>query len=173
VGVELDSDPEVMRYLTGRPSTRDEVEAQHARRLAAAKKVDGLGYWVGLVDDEFVGWWMLQPAHGPDEPDDRPSPISAIGCSLATGARGSRRRARRSCALRVRRRRPRQDHRPDVGCRRRLAGRDGPDRPHVRAHLPTSMSGPVEGREEGEVEFELTREEWNRRRGKIGRADPG
>jgi RimJ/RimL family protein N-acetyltransferase len=39
--------------------------------------------------------------------------------------------------------------------------------------LPTSMSGPVEGLEEGEVEYELTREEWNRRRGKIGRADPG
>jgi hypothetical protein len=32
--------------------------------------VDGLGFWVGLVDDEFVGWWILQPAHGPDQPDD-------------------------------------------------------------------------------------------------------
>ena len=47
--VKLDSDPEVMRYLSGRASTRQEVEAGHARRLAAAQKVDGLGFWVGLL----------------------------------------------------------------------------------------------------------------------------
>ena len=68
--VELDSDPEVMRYLSGRASTREEVGADHVRRMASARKVDGLGFWVGLVDDEFVGWWTLQPAHGPDQPDD-------------------------------------------------------------------------------------------------------
>src|SRR5262245_49896755 len=68
--VELDSDPKVMRHLTGRASTREEVEIDHARRMATAQKVDGLGFWVGLVDDEFVGWWILQPAHGPDQPDD-------------------------------------------------------------------------------------------------------
>ena len=22
------------------------------------------------IDDVFVGWWTLQPAHGPDQPDD-------------------------------------------------------------------------------------------------------
>jgi RimJ/RimL family protein N-acetyltransferase len=68
--VELDSDPEVMRYLSGRASNREEVVASHARRMAAAQTVDRLGFWVGLVDDEFVGWWILQPAHGPDQPDD-------------------------------------------------------------------------------------------------------
>jgi hypothetical protein len=40
--VELDSDPEVMRYLSGRAGTREEVEAGHARRMAATQKVDGL-----------------------------------------------------------------------------------------------------------------------------------
>ena len=68
--LELDSDPEVMRFLSGRVSRREEVEAGHRRRIAAAEKVDGLGFWVGLVDDDFVGWWTLQPAHGPDQPDD-------------------------------------------------------------------------------------------------------
>src|SRR6266508_2746239 len=67
---ELDADVEVMRCLSGRASTREEVVASHARRMAAAHKVDGLGFWVGLVDEEFVGWWILQPAHGPDQPDD-------------------------------------------------------------------------------------------------------
>ena len=69
--VRLDSDPEVMRFLGGRALTREEVDADHARRMAVAHKVDGLGFWVGLVDHEFVGWWTLQPAHGPDQPDDR------------------------------------------------------------------------------------------------------
>ena len=94
--VELDSDPEVMRYLSGRPSTRAEVKAAHARRMAAAQKVDGLGFWVGLVDDEFVGWWILQPAHGPDQPDDPGWPISATGCFVVIGARGLRRKGRGS-----------------------------------------------------------------------------
>ena len=58
--IELDSDPEVMRYLTGRASSRDEVEVAHRRRLAAATKVDGLGFWVGFDGDDFVGWWILQ-----------------------------------------------------------------------------------------------------------------
>jgi hypothetical protein len=45
--VELDSAPEVMRYLSGRASTREEAEAGHPRRMAAAQKVDRLGFWVG------------------------------------------------------------------------------------------------------------------------------
>jgi hypothetical protein len=60
-----------MRYLSGRSCTREEVEASHARRMAAAQKVEGLGFWVGLVDDGFAGWWTLQPAHGPDQPNDQ------------------------------------------------------------------------------------------------------
>lgn len=54
--VDLDSDPEVMRYLTGRPSTRREVEAVLGDRLdcrrIAAERVSGL----------FVGWFDLVPA---------------------------------------------------------------------------------------------------------------
>ena len=60
--VELDSDPEVMRYLTGDGRTRAQVEKAHGLRLATAQAVAGLGFWVGFVDDEFVGWWLLQPA---------------------------------------------------------------------------------------------------------------
>jgi RimJ/RimL family protein N-acetyltransferase len=66
--IELDSDPEVMRYLTGRALSPDEVEQAHRRRLAAADEVAGLGFWAGFADDEFVGWWILQPPHGPDQP---------------------------------------------------------------------------------------------------------
>ena len=66
--IELDSDPEVMRYITGRALSRDEVEQAHRRRLAAADEVPGLGFWAGFADDDFVGWWILRPPSGPDQP---------------------------------------------------------------------------------------------------------
>ena len=66
--IELDSDPEVMRYITGRALSPDEVEQAHRRRLAAADEVPGLGFWAGFADDEFIGWWILQPPNGPDQP---------------------------------------------------------------------------------------------------------
>ncbi|MCK2238932.1 MULTISPECIES: GNAT family N-acetyltransferase [unclassified Crossiella] len=66
--IELDADPEVMRYLGGAAS-RAVVEQSHRRRLAAARKVPGLGFWVGFAEDGFVGWWILQPPHGPDQPE--------------------------------------------------------------------------------------------------------
>ncbi|MEV4251325.1 GNAT family N-acetyltransferase [Streptosporangium canum] len=65
--VELDSDPEVMRYLDGRARTRAEVEAFHRRRLAVAGRVPGLGFWAGFVDGEFVGWWILEPPERADQ----------------------------------------------------------------------------------------------------------
>jgi RimJ/RimL family protein N-acetyltransferase len=64
--VALDADPEVMRYL-GPARTRAQVEAVHRERLAAAARVPGLGFWVGLVDGDFVGWWILEPPSRPDQ----------------------------------------------------------------------------------------------------------
>jgi RimJ/RimL family protein N-acetyltransferase len=70
--VELDSDPEVMRYLgSGTARSRDEVERYHRSRLAAAELVPGLGFWTGFENGQFVGWWILEPPeradHGPIE----------------------------------------------------------------------------------------------------------
>ena len=161
--VELDSDAEVMRYLGGRPSTRPEVEAAHARRLAAAQKVDGLGFWVGLVDDEFVGWWTLQPAHGPDQPND--PGVADLGYRLlqrhwrkGLASAGARELVRYGFDV--------------VGLDRIIAqtfsvnarSRGVMERiglTYVRTY-PTSSSEPVEGIEEGEVEYEMTREQWER-----------
>ncbi|MFD1052201.1 GNAT family N-acetyltransferase, partial [Kibdelosporangium lantanae] len=50
--VELDSDPEVMRYITGRASARDEVEEAHKRRLTTAREAPGMGLWIGFAGDE-------------------------------------------------------------------------------------------------------------------------
>lgn len=66
--VELDSDPEVMRYLgSGRARTREEVEQLHRGRLAVAACAPGLGFWAGFVEGDFVGWWILEPPERPDQ----------------------------------------------------------------------------------------------------------
>ena len=64
--VELDADPQVMRYLD-RPRQRAQVEHLHRRRLAVATQVPGLGFWAGLVDGSFVGWWILKPPQRADQ----------------------------------------------------------------------------------------------------------
>jgi RimJ/RimL family protein N-acetyltransferase len=162
--VELDSDPEVMRYLSGRASTREEIEAGHARRLAVAEKMDGLGFWVGLVDDEFVGCWTLQPAHGPDQPND--PDVADLGYRLL------RRHWRRGLASEGARKLVRYGF-DDVGLDRIIAqtmtvnvgSRTVMERiglTYVRTY-PTSTTAPLEGIEEGEVEYEMTREQWEHR----------
>ncbi|GAB2469199.1 GNAT family N-acetyltransferase [Jatrophihabitans fulvus] len=64
--IALDADPQVMRFLD-RPRTREQVVARHAERLAVAARTTGLGFWAGLRDDAFVGWWLLDEAERPDE----------------------------------------------------------------------------------------------------------
>ncbi|MBM2614584.1 GNAT family N-acetyltransferase [Actinoplanes sp. LDG1-06] len=49
--VELDADPEVLRYLWGRARSREEVIASHAERMALSGKVDGLGYWMAFASN--------------------------------------------------------------------------------------------------------------------------
>jgi RimJ/RimL family protein N-acetyltransferase len=54
--VDLDNDPEVMRYLTGRPSTRDEVE------LAVGENIGCRWIATDCSCGDFVGWFSLVPA---------------------------------------------------------------------------------------------------------------
>ena len=58
--VELDSDPEVMRFLLGRASTREESLAWMPRRTRPEADERGIGYWVGRdAAGTFLGWWCL------------------------------------------------------------------------------------------------------------------
>jgi RimJ/RimL family protein N-acetyltransferase len=161
---ELDSDPQVMRYLSGRASTRDEVEADHTRRMAAAQRLDGLGFWVGLVDDEFVGWWILQPAHGPDQPAD--PAVADLGFRLLP------RHWRKGLASEGAQALVRYGF-DEIGLNRIIAqtmtvnarSRAAIERiglTYVRS-FPTSSTAPIEGVDAGEVEYEITHEQWQRR----------
>jgi len=63
--VELDADPQVMRYISyGEPTSRTRYEQDYLPRfLAYYTSTPLLGYWIAetRVDDEFIGWFHLRP----------------------------------------------------------------------------------------------------------------
>jgi len=71
--VELDSDPDVMRFINGgRPTPRDEIENEVLPRfLDYYERFAGYGFWAAVEKstERFVGWFHLRPAEGahPDE----------------------------------------------------------------------------------------------------------
>jgi RimJ/RimL family protein N-acetyltransferase len=177
--VELDSDPEVLQYLSGRAHTRDEVVESHARRMAHARKVPGLGHWMAFGSDggargstrpateeagEFVGLMMLPPAHGPDQPDD-PS-VADLGYRLL------RRCWRQGLATEASRALLRHAF-DTVGIRRVIAQTmtvnaasrgvmTSAGLSYVRTYFP-GFDEPIAGAEQGEVEYELTVADWRAR----------
>jgi RimJ/RimL family protein N-acetyltransferase len=174
--IRLDSDPEVLRHITGRPRPRHEVVASHAKRIALADKVDGLGYWMAFGSDggrrdtsppeqedegDFIGLMMLPPAHGPDQPDD--PTVSDLGYRLV---RRYWRQGLASEASRVLLR-----HAFDAVGQTRViaqtmaanAGSRGVMEAigmrYVRTYFPP-WDDPLPGAELGEVEYEMTRQMW-------------
>jgi RimJ/RimL family protein N-acetyltransferase len=150
--VALSSDPEVMAYLTGGvPTPRDELE-RIVRKTAATR-------WTAFerATGRFVGWFDTSPTgHGEFELGYRLI-RSAWGCGLATeGAcvlidrTFSKLGAERIWAQTM-----------AVNCRsRRVMERCGLS--HVRTfHL--AWDDPIEGTEQGEVEYELSRNDWSRK----------
>jgi RimJ/RimL family protein N-acetyltransferase len=160
--VELDSDPEVHRYLTGRARTPDEVAAAHAERMELGRRVDGLGYWVAFgADDDFVGVLMLPPAHGPDQPDD--PAVADLGYRLRRrywrrGLAGEASRAllRHAFATVGLNRVIAQTMAVNAGSRGVMAA---VGLRYVRTYFPV-WDDPLPGSDQGEVEYEITRETW-------------
>jgi RimJ/RimL family protein N-acetyltransferase len=72
--VELDSDPEVMRFITGgRATPRGEVESEVLPAfLSYYERFDGYGFWAAIEKKSgaFIGWFHLRP--GPGAPIDEP-----------------------------------------------------------------------------------------------------
>ncbi len=63
--VELDADPQVMRYISyGEPTPRARYEQDYLPRfLAYYTSTPLVGYWIAetRADDEFIGWFHLRP----------------------------------------------------------------------------------------------------------------
>jgi RimJ/RimL family protein N-acetyltransferase len=164
--VELDSDPEVMRYLgNGKARTREQVEEYHRHRLAAAALVPGLGFWVGFVDERFVGWWLLE---APERADQGP-----VEGQAELGYRLLRRYWRKGLASEGARELIRH------GFEDLLLARIFAETMAVNAASRATMASvgmeyvrtfhldwddPVAGVEHGEVEYEITRGCWLARR---------
>ncbi|GAA3162819.1 GNAT family N-acetyltransferase [Planomonospora alba] len=158
--IELDSDPEVMRYL-GPARTREEVEVLHRRRLAVAGRVPGLGFWAGSVDGEFVGWWILEP---PERADQGPADGEA-----ELGYRLLRRHWRRGLAGEGARELIRHGF-ADLGLDRIFAETMAVNTASRATMAAAGMryvrtfhldwDDPLPGSELGEVEYAITRREW-------------
>ena len=177
--VELDSDPEVLRYISGRAHTRDEVVESHAERMTLGRKVPGVGYWMAFGTEggargsarpetedagELVGLMMLPPAHGPDQPDD--ASVADLGYRLlrrcwrqGLAAEGSRALLRHGFET--------------VGVRRVIAQTMAVNAAsrgvmtaagltYVRTYFP-EYDDPLPGSDKGEVEYEISQAAWRMR----------
>jgi len=64
---QLDTDPEVMRFILGRARTAGETDTFWGPRCAdTSADTAGLGWWVGFHDQTFIGWWDLSPGTAVD-----------------------------------------------------------------------------------------------------------
>ena len=157
--VELDSDPQVMRYITGgRATPREEIEREELPAF-----MSGSGFWAAVekATGDFIGWFHLRPrADGAaDEPElGYRLQRSAWGKGYAT--EGSRALIEKAFA--------------DLGAERVWAETMVV---HTASHRVMEKAGlkyvrtfhadwpyKIDGDEEGDVEYALTRAEWEERR---------
>lgn len=157
--VALDADPEVMRFL-GRPRSREEVVTRMPGRLSPSDDALGLGFWCGFEQPSgrFAGWWCLS-LEGPG--------LAEIGYRLHRHAWGRGLASEGAAAL--------VEHGfATVGLERIVAetmavnaGSRGVMRRLGMRHTGTEVrvwDEPLPGAGQGEVLYELTRQEWDRRR---------
>lgn len=158
---QLDSDPEVMRYLLGRARTPQEIDAFWSPRCAdTAPDSVGLGWWVGFDDDQFVGWWDL----GRSDPADlMPREEAEIGWRVLRSQWGRGLAPEGACALLA-------HGFATVGLGRVWAETMAVNTPSRRVmqkigmrHVHTEVrqwEDPLPGAELGEVTYEITAPAW-------------
>lgn len=157
--VVLDSDPAVMRFLTGRPTPRAEIEREVLPRILRDYGRGPAGRWAAVERStgQFVGWLALQP------PQDGTAAEVELGYRLVASVwgrgyatEGARALVRKGFA--------------DLGVQRvwaqtmavNIASRRVMEKAgltYVRTfHL--HFDDPLPGTEHGEVEYELRRVHW-------------
>jgi RimJ/RimL family protein N-acetyltransferase len=161
LAVELDADPEVMRFITGGVATsKEEIEKDYLPAwLSYYERFDGYGFWAAIErsSDEFLGWFHLRPPAkaAPDHPElGYRLRRSAWGRGLATeGARalidvafekyGAQRVNAETMAV-------------NVGSRRVM------EKSGLTLVRSFTQDWPyrIDGEEHGDVEYALTRKEW-------------
>lgn len=164
--VELDGDPEVMRFITGgRPTSRQEILARTLPRLLHVHPCIGTrGYWAAeeKTTGAFLGWFEFRPL------DDRSPAVVELGYRLNKAAWGHGYATEGSRAL-IRK------GFTDLGVERVTANtmtvNAGSRRVMEKAGLSfhRTFTGnwpdPIPGSEHGEVEYELTLTAWKQQLG--------
>jgi RimJ/RimL family protein N-acetyltransferase len=159
--VELDGDPEVMRYINGgRPTPREEIEHELLPAIFGQyERYAGFGFWAAVEKSSgrFVGWFHFRP--GQDAP---PGEVelgyrlrkSAWGKGYAT--EGSRALVEKGFAELGVQRVVASTMVVNVASRRVM---ENAGLKYVRTfHQP--WPDYIEGQEEGDVEYALLRSEW-------------
>ncbi|MDA3644764.1 GNAT family N-acetyltransferase [Saccharopolyspora indica] len=157
--VLLDSDPEVMRFLTGEPTPRAEIEEEVLPRILRDYDLGPAGRWAALERStgQFAGWLALQP------PEDGSVEEVELGYRLKTSVwgrgyatEGARALIRKGFAELGVQRVWAQTMAVNTASRRVL---EKAGLRHVRTfHL--HFDDPLPGTEHGEVEYELLRPDW-------------
>jgi RimJ/RimL family protein N-acetyltransferase len=73
--VDLDSDPEVMRWINGgRPTSREVLQEHLAWYIGYYARSPGYGFWAAIEKSsgDFVGWFHLRPQPDLDSSSDEP-----------------------------------------------------------------------------------------------------
>src|SRR6478752_5801867 len=72
--VNLDADPDVMRFVTGGlPTSREEIQNEFLPAfLSYYQRYEGYGFWAAIekATGEFLGWFHFRPLQG--SPHDEP-----------------------------------------------------------------------------------------------------
>jgi RimJ/RimL family protein N-acetyltransferase len=164
--VDLDADPEVMRYINGgRATPREEIEREELPAfLAYYARSDGYGFWAAVekATGDFIGWFHLRPRA--DEAADEPE----LGYRLRRSAWGKGYATEGSRALI-------EKAFIDLGAERvwaeTMVVNTASHRVMEKAGLKyvrtfhQDWPDEIEGEEEGDVEYALTRSEWEERQG--------
>ena len=161
--VELDADPDVMRFITGgRATPRDEIRDQILPAfLRYYDRYAGFGFWAAIekATGRFIGWFHLRPRQGGDSDDPELGyrlTRTAWGKGYAT--EGSRALVDRAFA--------------ELGVERvfaetmavNVASRRVMEKAGLRLARTFHQEWPdrIDGEEHGDVEYELRRDEWLR-----------
>ena len=169
--VELDGDPEVVFRITGGVTTpREEVETDVLPAfLAYYERGDAYGFWAAVEREtgDFLGWFHFRPGEG--HPDDEPE----LGYRLRRSAWGKGYAAEGSRALIDRGfsqlgvRRVVAETMVVHGASRRVMEKAGMT---VARTFHQDWPYPIPGHEHGDVEYEITREQWEQQRAQRGTA---
>ena len=164
--VELDGDPEVMRFINGgRPTPREEVENELLPAfLGHYERYAGYGFWAAIEKStgQFIGWFHFRPVRG------APSDDVELGYRLRKSAWGQGYATEGSRALI-------DKGFAELGVERvvastmvvNVASRRVMEKAGLRFVRVFHQPWPdyIEGEEEGDVEYALLRSEWAQNRG--------